>query len=84
MSDLPIRRVVLYKHGVGYFERETQIDGDQSLASARVARHLRNAMAQTNGMAVGQESNEPQRQKGAEVPDLRATVAPPRRARLRS
>ena len=32
MSDLPIRRVVLYKHGVGYFERETQIDGDQSLA----------------------------------------------------
>ncbi|MBM3982117.1 MAG: hypothetical protein FJ304_18010 [Planctomycetes bacterium] len=32
MSDLPIRRVVLYKHGVGYFERETQITGDQSLA----------------------------------------------------
>src|SRR5947209_8462768 len=32
MSTLPIRRVVLYKHGVGYFERETQIDGDQSLS----------------------------------------------------
>ncbi|MBP3958089.1 hypothetical protein J8F10_22790 [Gemmata sp. G18] len=32
MSDLPIRRVVLYKHGVGYFERETHIEGDQSLS----------------------------------------------------
>jgi hypothetical protein len=31
MSNLPIRRVVLYKHGVGYFERETAIEGDQSL-----------------------------------------------------
>src|SRR5262245_56196894 len=31
MSNLPIRRVVLYKHGVGYFERETGIEGDQSL-----------------------------------------------------
>jgi uncharacterized membrane protein YgcG len=34
MSDLPIRRVVLYKHGVGYFERETRVDGDQSLSLA--------------------------------------------------
>ncbi|HUR54695.1 MAG TPA: hypothetical protein VMZ71_11225, partial [Gemmataceae bacterium] len=32
MSDLPIRRVVLYKHGVGYFERGAAIDGDQALA----------------------------------------------------
>jgi len=32
MSNLPIRRVVLYKHGVGYFERETQIEGDRSLS----------------------------------------------------
>lgn len=31
MTSLPIRRVVLYKHGVGYFERETQVVGDQSL-----------------------------------------------------
>jgi len=31
MSSLPIRRVVLYKHGVGYFEREAAIEGDQSL-----------------------------------------------------
>jgi hypothetical protein len=32
MSDLPIRRVVLYKHGVGYFEREGAVEGSQSLA----------------------------------------------------
>jgi hypothetical protein len=32
MSDLPIRRVVLYKHGVGYFEREAAVSGDQALA----------------------------------------------------
>jgi hypothetical protein len=32
MSNLPIRRVVLYKHGVGYFERVAAVDGDQALA----------------------------------------------------
>jgi len=32
MSTLPIRRVVLYKHGVGYFERETTVTGDQALS----------------------------------------------------
>ncbi len=32
MSALPIRRVVLYKHGVGYFERETAITGDERLS----------------------------------------------------
>jgi predicted nuclease with TOPRIM domain len=32
MPDLPISRVVLYKHGVGYFEREGVVEGDVSLA----------------------------------------------------
>ena len=32
MPDLPIRRVVLYKHGVGYFEREAGVEGEQSLS----------------------------------------------------
>ena len=31
MSNLPIRRVVLYKHGVGYFEREAAVSGDEAL-----------------------------------------------------
>ncbi len=29
---LPITRVVLYKHGVGYFEREGSVDGDATLS----------------------------------------------------
>ncbi len=32
MSTLPVSRVVLYKHGVGYFEREGPVVGDASLA----------------------------------------------------
>lgn len=28
---LPIRKVVLYKHGVGYFERQGSVDGDAAL-----------------------------------------------------
>lgn len=29
---LPIRKVVLYKHGVGYFEREGDVEGDATLS----------------------------------------------------
>src|SRR5438093_11739281 len=32
MSALPITRVVLYKHGVGYFEREGTVDNDATLS----------------------------------------------------
>src|SRR5688572_18615573 len=32
MPNLPITRVVLYKHGVGYFEREGQVEGDGEIA----------------------------------------------------
>jgi hypothetical protein len=32
MTALPITRVVLYKHGVGYFEREGHVEGDATLA----------------------------------------------------
>ncbi|MHC5021629.1 MAG: hypothetical protein ACYTGX_16280, partial [Planctomycetota bacterium] len=28
---LPIRKVVLYKHGVGYFERQGAVEGDAAL-----------------------------------------------------
>src|SRR4051812_25196892 len=31
MAGMPVTRVVLYKHGVGYFEREGTVDGDQSV-----------------------------------------------------
>jgi hypothetical protein len=32
MTTLPITRVVLYKHGVGHFEREGAVEGDAALA----------------------------------------------------
>ena len=31
MNILPIRKVVLYKHGVGYFERQAEVTGDASI-----------------------------------------------------
>ena len=32
MPALPITRVVLYKHGLGYFEREDKVDGDTAVS----------------------------------------------------
>src|SRR5580700_3551952 len=32
MTALPVTRVVLYKHGVGYFEREGTVEGDAALS----------------------------------------------------
>ncbi|WP_165226631.1 hypothetical protein [Aquisphaera insulae] len=34
MATMPITRVVLYKHGVGYFEREGKVHGEESVALA--------------------------------------------------
>jgi len=34
MAAMPITRVVLYKHGVGYFEREGTAQGDKSISLA--------------------------------------------------
>src|SRR5262245_9120419 len=32
MTALPLTRIVLYKHGIGYFEREGHVAGDATLA----------------------------------------------------
>jgi hypothetical protein len=32
MTSLPVKRVVLYKHGVGYFEREGDVEGEATLS----------------------------------------------------
>ena len=32
VNDLPVRKIVLYKNGVGYFEHAGQVNGDQSVA----------------------------------------------------
>lgn len=36
MTTLPITRMTLYKHGVGFFERRAQLEGDQVSLSFRV------------------------------------------------
>ena len=36
MSNLPITRMTLYKHGVGFFERRAQLEGDEVALSFRV------------------------------------------------
>ena len=30
-NSLPLRRVILYKHGVGYFERQGKVNDDQQV-----------------------------------------------------
>ena len=32
MPPLPLTRVVLYKHGVGHFERQGTVEGDETLS----------------------------------------------------
>ena len=36
MSTLPITRMTLYKHGVGYFERRAELEGEEATLSFRV------------------------------------------------
>ncbi|MBP6471671.1 MAG: hypothetical protein KBE23_22035 [Chloroflexi bacterium] len=36
MTTLPITRMILYKHGVGFFERRAQVEGDEVSLSFRV------------------------------------------------
>jgi hypothetical protein len=31
-ADLPVRKVVLYKHGIGFFERQGQVPAGESAA----------------------------------------------------
>ncbi|MDQ3266316.1 MAG: hypothetical protein M3Y59_22150 [Myxococcota bacterium] len=43
-SPLPVRRVVLYKHGVAYFERRGTIEGNQSLSLDFRARDMNDVL----------------------------------------
>ena len=35
MSDLPVREIVLYKHGVGFFVREGAVEGEDLVLTFR-------------------------------------------------
>jgi len=53
MADLPIRRVVLYKHGVGYFEREATVTGDQTLSLAFKQREVSDVLKSLTVLDLG-------------------------------
>jgi hypothetical protein len=53
VSNLPIRRVVLYKHGVGYFEREAAVDGDAALSLAFKQREVSDVLKSLTVLDLG-------------------------------
>lgn len=52
-NALPIRRVVLFKHGVGYFEREGTVDGDASLDLAFKAAEMNDVLKSLTVLDLG-------------------------------
>lgn len=53
MPNLPIRRVVLYKHGVGYFEREASVTGDETLSLAFKQREVSDVLKSLTVLDLG-------------------------------
>ncbi|MFO0809790.1 MAG: hypothetical protein U0746_14300 [Gemmataceae bacterium] len=87
MPTLPVTRVVLYKHGVGYFEREGVVEGDApltfSFAQSEVSDVLKSLTVLDLGgghiEAVNYDSTKPLAQKLADIalniPDRESLVA---------
>lgn len=75
MPALPIRRVVLYKHGVGHFEREGTVTGSQAVTLTFKQREVSDVLKSLTVLdrdggvvsAVGYESTTPVEQLLAEI-----------------
>jgi hypothetical protein len=75
MPALPIRRVVLYKHGVGHFEREGTVTGSQAVALTFKQREVSDVLKSLTVLdrdggvvsAVGYDSTTPVEQLLAEI-----------------
>lgn len=75
MPALPIRRVVLYKHGVGHFEREGTVSGSQAVSLTFKQREVSDVLKSLTVLdrdggvvsAVGYESTTPVEQLLAEI-----------------
>lgn len=75
MAALPIRRVVLYKHGVGHFEREGTVTGSQAVALVFKQREVSDVLKSLTVLdrdggvvsAVGYDSTTPVEQLLAEI-----------------
>lgn len=51
---LPVRRVVLFKHGVGYFEREGSVEGDASIDLAFKAAEMNDVLKSLTVLDLGE------------------------------
>src|ERR1044072_6741038 len=75
-ADLPVREVILYKHGVGYFERSGQLGPGESarlgFKASEMNDVLKSLRVEERGggkvSGVGYHSSEPLSQKLAEFP----------------
>ena len=52
-ADLPVRRVVLYKNGVGYFEHEGRVTGNQALTIDFTSSQLNDALQSLTALDLG-------------------------------
>src|SRR5579871_1841002 len=83
-ADLPVRQVVLYKHGVGYFERAGQLAAGESARLDFKATEMNDVLKSLTVEEKGggkisglrYDSSEPLNQKLAEFPFQLAAGAP--------
>ena len=53
VQDLPIKRVILYKHGVGYFERIGSVEGDARVVLHFKAKHMSDLLKSLTVLDLG-------------------------------
>jgi len=77
-ADLPVREVVLYKHGVGYFERAGQLAAGESARLDFKATEMNDVL---KSLTVEEKGGGKKRKKlkteGDEVPNLEPAELPP-------
>lgn len=52
-NQLAIRKIVLYKHGVGYFERQGSVDGDQTVTLSFTASQMKDVLKSLYAVDLG-------------------------------
>src|SRR5262245_59183933 len=63
----PLRRVTLYKHGVGYFERQGKVNGDQQVTFLFDAAQMNDVLKSLVALDLGRGSNQADRGKISSV-----------------
>ena len=73
-ADLPLRRVILYKNGIGYFEHSTKVKGSQELHIDFTTGQLNDALASLTAYDLG----------GGQITSIRFNSIAPLSERLRA